>query len=377
MSKPTGFEKVVTWIELFFDLVFVAGAHQVAYLLVNSTLMESLAYIGLFVMILWLWLSHTLFSARFAHRGSLYHVNTVLVACGIFALIVQLHGVFGPYGQTFALTYAATKAILILFYLEAILRNPLRLLYVLPLMIGYIASTVIWVLSAFAENMYLFWILAFAIDFVTPLYSQTLLQRIRIHTVHLPERLGLLTVVMLGEMIIALALSSANITLNSFTIYTLLAGILSVTMIFWVYFRHVERNIMHTHDSAGNLYTYSHLPLYVGLVCIAGSFKLQLANQSGMWLLLCGLMIFLLSFRSIKYVQEHYIPSRQVILVIIYASLLLFYIWRSPNDIIQFILVNLSFVLYLYISEFILTMFKEGKTHNQKHFNTKHHNWEF
>src|SRR5262245_33892450 len=56
----------VTWLELFFDLVFVAAVAQVGTHLQQDYSLAGLARFSLlFVLIWWAWLGHTTFSTRF------------------------------------------------------------------------------------------------------------------------------------------------------------------------------------------------------------------------------------------------------------------------------------------------------------------------
>src|SRR5262249_24665675 len=56
----------VTWLELFFDLIFVAAVAQVAEPLRHqSSLPGLLRFAPLFVLIWWAWTGHTTFSTRF------------------------------------------------------------------------------------------------------------------------------------------------------------------------------------------------------------------------------------------------------------------------------------------------------------------------
>src|SRR5580765_3005265 len=56
----------VTWLELFFDLIFVAAVSQVAGPLREQYSVEGLVrFAPLFVLIWWAWAGHTVFSTRF------------------------------------------------------------------------------------------------------------------------------------------------------------------------------------------------------------------------------------------------------------------------------------------------------------------------
>jgi low temperature requirement protein LtrA len=357
--------KIVSWIELYFDLVFVAAAHLVALFMKSATAIDALKYLAVFVTLLLLWLSHTLYSSRFSSRGWFYHVITVLITCGIFGLIIQLHDAFSAYSMSFALTYAITKGLIILLYLKEIIKNPLRAVYILPFVIGQVVATIFWVTSIYIEQFYLFWVIALVIDIATPLYSYNLMKRIQVDTAHLPERLGLLTVIMLGEMIISLAISSSELTLTQPVLVSLIGGIGTVTIIFFAYFRFIEDEMMHNHNSQGYLFIYAHVPLYIGLVCMAAAQKVHLLGGNGMWLLIPGMFLFIVAFRAIKYIQEQYIPMRQIISVLCFSLFLLAYLLLSEHTVLQLAIVTLAFIGYLIISEFILTLFSDAGKANQ------------
>ena len=75
----------VTWMELFFDLIFVAAVAEVGSPLGQTTRPGLLRYSFLFVLIWWAWSGHTLYSTRFDHddlvqRGS--DPAAVLHRCG-------------------------------------------------------------------------------------------------------------------------------------------------------------------------------------------------------------------------------------------------------------------------------------------------------
>jgi low temperature requirement protein LtrA len=359
MAKEVA-EKVVSWIELYFDLVFVAAAHLVAMYMKTASPLDALKYLALFVTLLLLWLNHTLYSSRFASRGLIYHLTTILFTCGIFGLVIQLHGALGQYSHYFAITYAVTKCFVILLYLKEILKNPFRAVYIFPFLIGQSVVATLWFTSIYIEHFYLFWIIALIIDIATPLYSFGLMKRLQFNTAHLPERLGLLTVIMLGEMIISLAISASEITLSQPILITLLSGIATVTIIFIAYFKYIEEEMMNNHDSQAYLFIYAHIPLYVSLVCMAAAQKIQLIKGDGMWLLIIGMVMFIIAFRAIKYIQEQYIPIRQIVSVIALGLFLIVYLLISPNDIYQLAVVTISFVVYMIISEFILTLFADS-----------------
>ena len=80
-------ERKVTWLELFFDLVFVAAVAQVAAPLRGEyTLDGVIRFTPLFILIWWAWTGHTEFSTRFDSDDA---VQRLLTLCQIFAVAVM------------------------------------------------------------------------------------------------------------------------------------------------------------------------------------------------------------------------------------------------------------------------------------------------
>src|SRR5215467_697300 len=74
VTDPHG-ERRVTWMELFFDLIFVAAVAQVGAPLAKDYSWGSLLRYGfLFVLIWWAWSGHTLYSTRFDHDDLVHRV---------------------------------------------------------------------------------------------------------------------------------------------------------------------------------------------------------------------------------------------------------------------------------------------------------------
>ncbi|MGH9203406.1 MAG: low temperature requirement protein A, partial [Vicinamibacterales bacterium] len=69
----------VTWLELFFDLVFAAAVSQVAAPLTDDYSAAALArFAFLFLLIWWAWLGHTVFSTRFDTDDATQRALTLL-----------------------------------------------------------------------------------------------------------------------------------------------------------------------------------------------------------------------------------------------------------------------------------------------------------
>ena len=113
-------ERSATWLELFYDLVFVAAVAMMGTRLVHEVSWGSLAsYLAYFALVWWLWASHTFYADRYDTDDLIYRLlaGAQMVAVAVIAVSLSL----GEAGSTqvFALGYTATRFTLLLLYARA------------------------------------------------------------------------------------------------------------------------------------------------------------------------------------------------------------------------------------------------------------------
>jgi low temperature requirement protein LtrA len=88
------------------------------------------------------------------------------------------------------------------------------------------------------------------------------------HTPHLVERVGLLTLIMLGESVISISAALAGIAWNRSNVIAAVSGFVMVSAIWWIYydsFHLLEQRKLAT----GHSILYSHFFLFIGLAILA------------------------------------------------------------------------------------------------------------
>src|SRR4029450_7970082 len=88
------------------------------------------------------------------------------------------------------------------------------------------------------------------------------------HTPHLIERLGVLTIIMLGESVISISAALSGIAWNRSNVIAAVSGFVMVSAIWWIYydsFHLLEKRKLTTEHSI----LYSHLFLLIGLAILA------------------------------------------------------------------------------------------------------------
>jgi low temperature requirement protein LtrA len=306
-------ERRATALELFFDLVFVVAVAQLSRGLGNEiTFRDALILAGLFVPVWWAWVGFTFYADRFDPDDV---VHRVLVLAGMFAVAVLASAIPDVYdGETtaFVLAYALVRGLLVLLYVRAWVYVPEARPLVNVYLAAFTSSIVVWLTSlAFAAPVrYGFWAAALLIDLVTPLLSAERIRLVPIHTSHIPERLGLFTIIVFGETVLAVVIGTETVswTVESGAVAAL--GFVIASALWWLYFDYVDMTIVARTITAGQVFLYAHLPLLLGLTALGAGVKLTIkATASGdepagaAWAVGGGLALAILAMALIQVVS--------------------------------------------------------------------------
>jgi len=277
--RSTGEEsrRKVTWLELFFDLIFVAAVSQVAEPLRDHyTLVGLVRFVPLFALIWWAWIGHTVFATRFDTDDAMQRVLTLVQMFVVAVMAANAKDALDSRSSAgFAAAYAALRFLLVAQYLRASTvaeARPLTLRY----LVGHGAAAVLWMTSALVPAPERFWIwgVAFAIDLGTPWLAVKHSVAAPPDSAHLPERFGLFTLILLGEAVIDVmqGMESQEDWTPAAAASAFLGMAISF-LIWWWYFDGAaggsEQPVRTTRDAFRfHVWTYAHFPLSLGIVVV-------------------------------------------------------------------------------------------------------------
>lgn len=275
-------DRHATWLELFFDLVFVVAVAGAAHLLeVDQSAGGILRFAGLFVPVYVAWQGFSIYADRFDTDDLLFRLALLSGMLAIAALAVQLEEVaHGERTAGFALAYVALRSIMLALYARAwravLAARPLIARYG-P---GYSLSVAIWLASLAVDNpaRYVFWAVALALDLSVPPLSIRLIRRVPVHGGHVVERWALFTLIVLGESVVVVALGAAG---SDWQLDSAAAGVLgfaAVAGVWWLYFDGLDRVEIRRRAPAILTYSLAHLPLLMGLAAMGAGISLQIAH---------------------------------------------------------------------------------------------------
>jgi low temperature requirement protein LtrA len=269
-ENPHGDAQKVGWLELFYDLVYVATIIALGNTLSEDvTINGVLTFVALFVPIWWCWTGMAFYMTRFNldDIGHRLLVFAQMFAIGVLAL--NVHDGLGDTSQGFAFGYVGARTALILMYVRAGQQRPQARELTMRYVTGFSLAALIWFISAFVPEpaRFVLWAVAMAIDFGTPLLPSTrrLQAQIPPDTHHLPERFGLFTIIVLGEAFIKVITSGSGHHLEpTNALYGVLALIVAASL-WWMYFDNVKGSVVSRTQFAGQVWVYIHLPLLMAI----------------------------------------------------------------------------------------------------------------
>lgn len=264
----------VTWIELFFDLVFVAAVAQLGTRLADGVTFDAAWRYGLlFLFVWWAWNGYAVYATRFHTDDALDWTLTLLQMLAVTFMAANAQGSLdGSDSAGFVAAYAVMRLLLVAQYLRARAVEPARHL-VREQALGVGVAALVWLASALAPVpwRYALWAAAAALEIATTLITRRHTDTLPPDAEHLPERVGLFTLILFGEAMIAVMKGIEG--QPTWSLSAASAAFLGLGAIFgaWAWYfgparAATARHVRTRADVRGfEAWQYLHLPLYAGL----------------------------------------------------------------------------------------------------------------
>lgn len=305
-------DRTATWLELFYDLAFV-----VAVAVLGGRLGEThdvvgvFSYLAYFLLIWWLWASHTFYADRYDTDDLAYRVLATVQLAAVAIIAASLTAGPAESSRWFAIGYTIARLALLVMYWRARRHVAKTRKLVNGYLIGFGLGAALWAISIFVPESARFslWSAALVIDLATPWFMRREQARVPLDVSHLPERFGLFTILVLGESIAATVVGLGHVEWHGPSTYTAIMGLIAVTAVWWLYFDNVEGMVVRRdpnseHDWRPTIWIYSHLGIAAGLGMLAVGLEHAIVDaDSGFtdferWLLTGGAALTVLSVGS-------------------------------------------------------------------------------
>ncbi len=297
--RTAGGHHRVTFVELFFDLVFVFAITQISHTLLEHFTPAGVAQTVLMLLAVWWvwiytsWTTNWLDPERQPIRLMLFG----LMLAGLI-LSTSLPKAFESRGLVFACAYVAIQLGRTSFILWALPADAAILRRGFVRIFAWLClSAAFWLIGGFLDGgaRFAFWAIALAIEYAgpaarfwTPRLGASQVRDWNIEGGHMAERCGLFIIIALGESILVTGATFAKLSWNAANVAAFVVAFVGSLAMWWIYFdkgaEFGSAKIAHA-ENPGQLgrlaYTYCHLPIVAGVVVSAVADELVLAHPGG------------------------------------------------------------------------------------------------
>jgi low temperature requirement protein LtrA len=270
-------------------------------------------FLFLFIPVWWSWIGTTFFATRFYSDDLGHRLLLLLQMGGAGAMAVNISSAFNNNFSGFALSYAFMRLILVIEYVRVFRTikssesvNPLVKRYI----IGFSIAAIIWLISAFVpitEIRFALWVIGLIIDFATPISTSKLTSKFAPHISHLPERMGLFTLIVLGESIVGIVNGMTEQIWDVYSVIEASLGLCISFSLWWLYFDSTGRLPIQILREKGKIslyliWLYTHFPLVVAITAVGVGIRRLVSSEqhsvlsnSDLWLICGSVAISLIS----------------------------------------------------------------------------------
>ena len=279
----------VTFVELFFDLVFVFCITQVVTLLHGHVDLHSTgSALLVFWLIWWAWTQFTwaLNAANTDHPR--VQIATLLATTIAFFLAVGIPRALNSGAVWFAICYIAVRTLGLLVYIWVAWTDPLQRRAVRTFSLFSFAGLAAVAIGALAGGgaQYGWWAFAIVLDLVAAGFAARL-EGWNIHPDHFVERHGLIVIIALGETLIVAASGLIAAPPSPLAVLTGALAVAVTSGLWWCYFRNVRSVFEHAlarHEGnarsslARDIFSVMHFPMLFGVIVMAAATEAALAH---------------------------------------------------------------------------------------------------
>ncbi|MEM9200946.1 MAG: low temperature requirement protein A [Actinomycetota bacterium] len=265
-------DRTVGFLELFYDLVYVATLIQIGNFLSSNLNWTGFGqFLVLMFVTWWAWSGETTYQNRYVVDDVTHRILVMVQMFGVAAMGLSVSDAFGSLSTQFALSFVLVRSLLAVMWFRSARVHPAAKAHAVTYISGFAGGIAIWLGSiALPEDArWVAWLVAIVFEIV--FFSRpAALDEIRQWPPddhHLVERMGIFTIIVLGEAFVKVLDDAQGTALG---VDEIVSGALLITALFALWWLHFS-------DSAGELYDldanakplawmYGHLVLAIGLV---------------------------------------------------------------------------------------------------------------
>jgi low temperature requirement protein LtrA len=266
-------KRPTSWLEFFFDLVFVVAVDQLARRLQHGvTGHGTLVYLALYCPIWWAWVGFVIYTDRFGTDDiSDRFLTLVQVGAALVIAAAAMHAT-SDRARAFATAYGTFRLILAARYALAAHYVRVARPECTRQSVGFALAGIIWIVSAAVPTPWRFWTwgVGFGIDLLTPFASRRLHEIVPPDPDHVEERFGTFINISLGEGFVGVVEAMRDQPWSGAVLATAVLSLLVGFSIWWGFFDTLDQAPIaevRTRNRTGpyKIWIFAQLPLAAGV----------------------------------------------------------------------------------------------------------------
>ena len=321
-----GRERHATWLELFFDLVFVFAIAQLAHLLHSDLTWVSIAgFAALFIPVWWLWIDFSYYADQFDIDDGPYRLVMLGVMFGLVVMALTIEDALQGGSADFAAIYTALRLVIIYLYVQAWRFVPQSRELTARYTLSFSVAFVLWLVSIGVPEPARFWLWAVAllIEISNGPITYITIRNVPIQKSHMDERFGLFVIIVLGEAMVAVATGVSQTDWQWRSVLTGMGGFLTAVSLWWMYFERADESAINKALRGGRrallrsyVYGYSHVLAFMGIVATGVGIQFAIEAAAGHTFIaeartvLCGgITLYLIGVTLLQWASPSSLPK--------------------------------------------------------------------
>lgn len=270
-------EKKVTWLELFYDLVYVAAFIQLGDAFSkNISIDYFFKSAGIFSAMWMSWTGFTYYANRYTVDDFPHRILVFVQMFCVGAMAISIPNLLNGNPVVFGLSYAFSLITISALYLRSVFQQKFGRDYSIYWGGTFFSAGVIWILSLLStEYYYIGWAIGCSLIPVRTLMqkSRDMIEFYPIDLEHLTERYGLLTIIVLGESFVKVLTQLSSVNSGTYEILQASFALLLTCSIWWIYFDDVASAHLKKTNNAMITWLFTHIPLQFSIILMGVGIK--------------------------------------------------------------------------------------------------------
>lgn len=319
-------DRHASWLELFFDLVFVVAVAQLAHLLHDHLDWAGIASFAiLFVPIWWLWIDFSYYADQFDVERGVYRLIMLGVMFGMIVLSLTIPQALHDGSAQFASVYAALRLVIVGLYFQAWRLVPQSQQLTARYTLSFSIALALWLLSIVLPPpvRFILWGVALLVEISNGPITYVTIRSVPTQVSHMDERFGLFVIIVLGEAIVSVASGVADIRWQWQETLTAIGGFVAAASLWWLYFECADSSVINRALRSNQklallrsfVYGYSHVLVFAGIVASGVGIQSAIEGvEAGLTLeariVLCGgIALYLLGLSAVQWATPRSLPK--------------------------------------------------------------------